>query len=130
MTPGPTELSTRVLRAQLMPAIEPGDPAFIRVMDETAELLQKVFQTKKEIAFFPGSGRVTIESALASVLEPGDRILALVNGVFGKWLKETAQRLGADVVELASDWRVAIDPAEVARKLDARKISNWLGLSQ
>ena len=74
MTPGPTELTTRVLRAQLMPAIEPGDPAFIRVMDETAELLQKVFKTKKEIAFFPGSGRVTIESALASVLEPGDRI--------------------------------------------------------
>ena len=59
MTPGPTEISTRVLRAQVMLAIEPGDPAFIQVMDETAELLQKVFQTRKEIAFFPGSGRVT-----------------------------------------------------------------------
>ncbi|MGA3406495.1 MAG: alanine--glyoxylate aminotransferase family protein [Candidatus Bathyarchaeia archaeon] len=128
MTPGPTELTTRVLRAQLMPAIEPGDPAFIRVMDETAELLQKVFKTKKEIAFFPGSGRVTIESALASVIEPGDRILAIVNGVFGKWLKETAQRLGADVVELASDWRVAIDPSEVAQKLDSEKDIKLVGV--
>ena len=128
MTPGPTELSTRVLRAQVMPAIEPGDPAFIRVMDETAELLQRVFQTKKEIAIFPGSGRVTIESALASVIEPGDRILVLVNGVFSKWMKETAQRLGADVVELASDWRVAIDPAEVARKLDREKNIKMVGV--
>ena len=46
MTPGPTAISTRVLRAQVMPAIEPGDPAFVKVMDETAELLRKIFQTK------------------------------------------------------------------------------------
>jgi aspartate aminotransferase-like enzyme len=128
MTPGPTEIATRVLRAQMMPAIEPGDPAFVKVMDETAELLRKVFQTKKDVVFFPGSGRVTIESALASVIEPGDRILALVNGVFGRWLKETAQRLGADVVELANDYREAFDPSEVAQRLDREENIKLVGV--
>ena len=52
----------------------------------------------------------------------------MVNGVFGKWLKETAQRLGADVVELASDWRVAIDPSEVAQKLDSEKDIKLVGV--
>ena len=128
MTPGPTEISTRVLRAQLMPAIEPGDPSFIEVMDETAELLKEVFQTKKDVVFFPGSGRVTIESALASVIEPGDKVLALVNGVFGKWLKETAQRLGANVLELATEWRRGFDPSEVERKLEREKGIKLVGV--
>jgi aspartate aminotransferase-like enzyme len=128
MTPGPTEISTRVLRAQVMPAIEPGDPSFVQVMDETAELLKKVFQTRNDVVFFPGSGRVAIESALASVIEPGDRVVTLVNGVFGKWLTETAQRLGAEVVELAVDWRRAIDPSEVARKLDHEKDIKLVGV--
>jgi len=55
MTPGPTEISMKVLRPQPMPAIEPGDPSFIEVMDETAELLKRVFQTKKDVVFFLGS---------------------------------------------------------------------------
>jgi len=121
MTPGPTEISTRVLRAQVMPAIEPGDPSFIQVMDETAELLRSVFKTKNQIAFFPGSGRVAVESALASVIEPGDKMLALVNGVFSRWMKETAERLGANIIELGTDWRGAFDPSDVERKLERER---------
>jgi len=128
MTPGPTEISTRVLRAQVMPAIEPGDPSFVQTMDETAELLKKVFQTEKDVVFFPGSGRVTIESALASVIEPGDKVLALVNGVFGKWLKETAERLGANVVEVVTEWRRAFDPLEVERRLKREKGIKLVGV--
>ena len=90
-TPGPTEISTRVLKALVMPAIEPGDQSFVQVMDETAELLKAVFKTENDVALFPGSGRVAVEYALASVIEPGDRMLCLVNGVFGKWMKETAE---------------------------------------
>jgi len=128
MTPGPTEISTRVLRAQVMPAIEPGDPSFVQVMDETAELLKEVFQTKKDVVLFPGSGRVTIEAALASVVEPGDKVLALVNGVFGRWLKETAERLGANVVELAAEYRRAFDPSEVEEKLKREKDIKLVGV--
>lgn len=73
-------IPTRVLAAQVMPAIEPSDASFTRVMGETGELLKRVFQTRKDVAFFPGSGRVTIEFALASVIERGDKVLALATG--------------------------------------------------
>ena len=128
MTPGPTEISARVLRAQVMPAIEPGDLSFVQVMDETSELLRKMFQTKNNVVFFPGSGRVTIESALASVIEPGDKMLVLVNGVFSKWMKETGERLGAQIVELNTDWRYAFDPSQVERKLQQEKDVKVVGI--
>ena len=121
VTPGPTEISTRVLRAQVMPAIEPGDPSFVQVMDETTEFLNSVFKTENDVVFFPGSGRVAVESALASVIEPGDKMLALVNGVFSRWMKETAERLGANIIELGTDWRGAFDPSEVERRLERER---------
>lgn len=120
-TPGPTEIPLRVLRAQLRHGIGPGDPEFIEVMDETSELLQWLFQTENGVFFFPGSGRVAIESAILSVVEPGDKVLVLVNGVFGKWMKQTAERAGARIVELAADWRKAFRPSEVAEVLDREK---------
>ena len=87
-------------------------------MDETAELLKRLFRTKNDVVFFPGSGRVTIESALASVIEPGDKVLTLVNGVFRNWLKQTAERLGANIVEVTGDWRRAIPPSEVEARVE------------
>jgi aspartate aminotransferase-like enzyme len=118
VTAGPTEIPLRVLRAQLRPSIGPGDPEFVEIMDETTEMLQELFQTKNNAFFFPGSGRVTIESAILSVVEPGDKVLALVNGVFGKWMRQTAERAGAQVIEVATHWRKAFQPSQVAEVLD------------
>lgn len=121
VTPGPTEIPLRVLRAQLRPGIGPGDPEFIAVMDETSELLRGLFQTKNNVFFFPGSGRVTIESAILSVVEPGDKVLAFVSGVFGKWMRQTAERAGAQVIENVTDWRRAFTKSQVAEALDREK---------
>lgn len=121
VTPGPTEIPLRVLRALMRSGTGPGDPDFMRIMDETSELLQWLYQTKNHVFQFPGSGRVAIESAIASVVEPGDKVLAFVNGVFGKWMKQTAERAGAQTVEIKTDWRKAFQPSQVAEALDREK---------
>lgn len=121
MTPGPTEMPVRVLKALMKPAITPGDPEFMKVCDETAELLQTFLGTKNEVAIFPGSGRVAVESAIASIVEPGDRVLTVNNGVFGHWLGLTVSQAGGRNVELATDWRRSIDPEQVRAKLRAEK---------
>ena len=38
-----------------------------------------------------------MEAALANVIEPGDRVIIGVNGVFGGRMVEMAKRMGADV---------------------------------
>jgi aspartate aminotransferase-like enzyme len=121
MTPGPTEMPLEVVSEMLRLATTPGDPDFVKAFDETSELLQRVLETKNEVLFFPGSGRVAIESAVISVVEPGDRVLTVNSGVFGKWIGRTVEEAGGESVELLTDWRRAIDPDEVRRKLQAEK---------
>jgi len=121
MTPGPTEMPLKVVRAMLRPATTPGDPDFVRAFDETSELLQTVLETENEVLFFPGSGRVAIESAVVSVVDPGDRVLTVNSGVFGKWIGRTVEEAGGENVELLTDWRRSVDPDEVKQKLQAEK---------
>jgi len=118
MTPGPTEIPVRVLRAMVRPAIGPGDPDYVRVWDETEELLEKLLETENYVIHFPGSGRVSIEAAMLSVLEPKDKILTVNNGVFGKWLGVIARRLGFKVVEVEVDWRRSIDVEIIKERLE------------
>lgn len=121
MMPGPTEIPLRVLKALMHPATAPGDPDFMAACDETSALLQAVLGTRNEVAVFPGSGRVAVESALCSLIEPGDRILTVNNGVFGHWLGLTVTQAGGGNVEVAADWRHGIDPDQVRRALRAEK---------
>jgi len=46
MGPGPSNVHPRVLKAMSMPMIGHLDPVFLKIMDQTMELLRKVFQTK------------------------------------------------------------------------------------
>jgi aspartate aminotransferase-like enzyme len=121
MMPGPTEIPLRVLKALMHPATSPGDPDFMAACDETSSLLQSVLGTRNEVAVFPGSGRVAVESALCSVIEPGDRILTVNNGVFGHWLGLTVSQAGGINVEVAADWRQGVDPEQVRQALRAEK---------
>ncbi len=46
MTPGPVEVEPAVLRAMSAPILGQFDPAFTEMMNETMEMLRKLFQTK------------------------------------------------------------------------------------
>jgi aspartate aminotransferase-like enzyme len=119
MTPGPTEIPLRVQRAMFKPAISPYSSEFFEVSDQTSELLQELLETKGTALFFPGSGRVGIEAAITSIVEPGERVLTVNSDVFGKWLGLTVEQAGAENVELRVDYRKAIDPDAVRQKLAA-----------
>jgi alanine-glyoxylate transaminase/serine-glyoxylate transaminase/serine-pyruvate transaminase len=58
-----------------------------------------------------------METCLVNLLEPGDAILILINGVFGMRMREIATRLGAAVDVLEFEWGTPVQPDEVAKKL-------------
>ncbi|MBA2247629.1 MAG: alanine--glyoxylate aminotransferase family protein, partial [Chloroflexia bacterium] len=60
-----------------------------------------------------------LEAAAASLIEPGDKVLNLVSGVFGKWFEDFIRRYGGEVIELSVPYNAAIDPADVRRLLQA-----------
>ena len=57
MAPGPTNLPPAVQQSMLAPLVGHKDPAYLRVMDDTAELLRAVFLTQNTVSIaLPGTG--------------------------------------------------------------------------
>jgi len=118
MGPGPSDVSERVLKALSQQTVGHLDPTFITLMDEIKSLLQYAFQTKNELTIpvsAPGSSGM--ETCFMNLVEPGDKVLVCINGVFGMRMKEVATRAGAQVETLEFEWGEAVDPAVVEAAL-------------
>jgi len=105
MGPGPINADPRVLRAMSAQLLGQFDPQFRQYMKEVSELYRGVFQTANRWTLLvDGTARAGIEAALASLIEPGERVLVPIFGRFGHLKVEIARRCGADVVALEGEW--------------------------
>jgi alanine-glyoxylate transaminase/serine-glyoxylate transaminase/serine-pyruvate transaminase len=111
--PGPTNVPDSVLAALAQPTIGHLDPEFLRIMDETGESLRYCFQTQNVLTFvLSGPGSIGMEAGFVNIVEPGDKVVVCINGVFGGRMKDICERIGATVVALEFDWGTPVD-AEV-----------------
>ena len=116
--PGPSTAHPRVLRAMAQPLVGHLDPQFLKVMDETQELLRFVFQTENELTLpISATGSAGMEAALCNFIEPGDEVLVGVIGYFGERLCDMAARYGANVRKLEKPWGEVFDPVEIETAL-------------
>ncbi|MGQ9652633.1 MAG: pyridoxal-phosphate-dependent aminotransferase family protein [Thermodesulfobacteriota bacterium] len=114
MGPGPNDVPPRVLRALSVPPVGYMDPAFLRIMDETQELLRFVFRTGNRLTLpVSGTGTAGMDTCFVNLVEPGDRVVVGVNGFFGARMVENARRLGADVAAVEAPWGEALSPKEM-----------------
>ena len=103
--PGPSAAHPRVLQAMMAPMIGYLDPDFVKIMDEVSELLRRVFETEDGLTLsVSGTGSAGMEVGINSLLEPGDTVLMCVCGFFGHRMEDMAERVGANVVVLESEW--------------------------
>ena len=106
---GPSPVPPRVLAALAQPTIGHMDPAFADIMGETIALLREAFQTEN-VATLPisGTGSAGMEALVANFVDPGDRVVCGVNGLFGVRVADELRRAGAEVVEVTAEWGRAI----------------------
>jgi alanine-glyoxylate transaminase/serine-glyoxylate transaminase/serine-pyruvate transaminase len=98
------------------------DPDFLKIMDETKELLRAVFRTRSEETLaVSGTGSAGMEAAVANLLEPGDRAVVCINGFFGERIAEMAGRYGAEVSRVEAEWGAIIQPEAVEAALKAAR---------
>src|SRR5215207_1175816 len=103
--PGPSDVPPRVLEALARPTIGHLDPVFLKLMDEIRARLKDVFRTKNEMTLaVSGTGSAGMETVFANLVEPGDRVLVGVNGVFGTRMTDVATRCGAAVETVEAPW--------------------------
>src|SRR5437660_1469823 len=79
-------------------------------MNETLVLLRRTFRTSNRLAFpVSGTGSAGMETCVVNLIEPGDRMVVCVNGVFGQRMTDVAQRAGAAVTTLERPWGEVFD---------------------
>lgn len=101
MGPGPSQIHSQVLAALAAPTVGHLDPVFLRIMDEVQAMLRQVFQTENAMTMaVSGTGSAGMETCVVNLVEPGDRVLCCVNGVFGGRMAEVAERVGAEVTRI------------------------------
>ncbi len=119
MLPGPTQIPGRVLQALARPPVNHRSQAFYDLWPSLRDRARRVFQTTGDVFVLSGSGVGGLEAALVNVLSPGDRVLALVNGLFSQLFAELAEIFGARVRRLEFGWGEPVPPAAVADALEA-----------
>jgi alanine-glyoxylate transaminase/serine-glyoxylate transaminase/serine-pyruvate transaminase len=118
MGPGPSDVDPRVLRALATPLVGHLDPEFAALMDETQNLLRYSFQTKNPLTLaISGTGSAGMEAVVVNLIEPGDKMLVCINGVFGGRMKDVAERAGAVVSTIERPYGEVFDPDLVKEAL-------------
>jgi alanine-glyoxylate transaminase/serine-glyoxylate transaminase/serine-pyruvate transaminase len=118
MGPGPSCVHPEVYKALNRFTLGHLDPHFIKIMDQIQLLLQKIMNTNNRLTIpISGTGSAGMETCFVNLIEPEDKVLILINGVFGNRMREVATRLGADVNFMEFEWGTPIDPEQVKEKL-------------
>jgi alanine-glyoxylate transaminase/serine-glyoxylate transaminase/serine-pyruvate transaminase len=116
--PGPSDIHPRVLAALSRPTVGHMDPYYLHIMDELQAMLQQVFRTKNRLTMaISGTGSAGQEATVLNLVEPGDRVLICINGVFGGRLADMAERAGGEVTKIERPWGEVFSVAEVKEAL-------------
>ena len=119
MGPGPTMVHQRVLEASSRSTIGHLDPAFVELMEQTKQLLQYAFQTKNYMTMpVSAPGSAGMELCFVNLVEPGDKVIVCINGVFGGRMKENVERCGGTAIVVEDEWGKPVDITKVERAFE------------
>ena len=95
MSPGPTEIHEQVRMAMAKDITNPDlDPSFFEFYKITVNKLKELLNTEEDVVILNGEGILGLETACASLIEAGDRVLCIDNGIFGRKAFRLWERFG------------------------------------
>lgn len=119
LAPGPTPVPPEVLQRMAEPIIHHRAPVYEKILEEVREGLKYIFQTKKEVLIFASSGTGAMEGAVTNTLCAGDKALVVEGGKFGERWANICKAYGVKTQILSVEWGQGIDPALIAKALQA-----------
>lgn len=115
--PGPTPCPPQALQAMSRQMMNHRGEEFADILESTTEKLRRIFQTKGDVFLLTASGTGGMEAAIVNILSPGDKILSVSNGFFGRRFSDIAENYGAEVVHLDFEWGRPVDPDAIIEAL-------------
>jgi aspartate aminotransferase-like enzyme len=117
-TPGPTPVPPEVLSALAEPVVHHRGPDYRALFGECLERLRSVYRTAGDVLLFTSSGTGAMESAVANLCSPGDRVVVVSAGAFGERWRALAAAYGADVQTVEYEWGETPRAEDLAAKLE------------
>ena len=129
MGPGPSDVSPRVLEAMGRATIGHLDGQFLEVLNDIRDMLQAVFQTQNKLTLaVSGTGSAGMETCVVNLVEPGDKVLIGVNGVFGGRMVDVAERCGGEVTALEIPWGQVFTPEGIQEAISEKGPFKLVGI--
>ena len=114
MTPGPTQVAENVRLARSRECTNPDlDTDFVEFYKETCEEISRLLHTENETLILGGEGILGLEAACASLTEPGDRVLVLDNGIYGRGFADFVSMYGGCPELYSRDYHETLDVQEL-----------------
>lgn len=112
--PGPTSVRENVRLERARITTNPDvDEEFVEFYKNTCDKIGKIIETKNPVYILSGEGILGLEAACASLTEPGDRVLVLDNGIYGRGFKDFVEMYGGEGVYFPCDYNKAIDESKL-----------------
>ncbi|MFC6716668.1 pyridoxal-phosphate-dependent aminotransferase family protein [Natrialbaceae archaeon GCM10025810] len=118
MTPGPTEVpnAVRERMAELTPNPDVEDE-FVEFYRGLTGKLESVFGDD-DVAVLGGEGILGLEAAVASLIEPNDRVLCISNGIYGDGFADFVELYGGEAVTCRSPSTEPLDLEAIEETLE------------
>ncbi len=113
--PGPVDVAEDVLQAQARPILPHRSPEFEEIFHRAEKKARKLFLTEHRVFITASSGTGLQEAAVRNLAR--SKVLACINGAFGKRWAEVAETNGKDVTRLEVEWGKPITAEVVADAL-------------
>ncbi|MBV9233638.1 MAG: alanine--glyoxylate aminotransferase family protein [Candidatus Eremiobacteraeota bacterium] len=115
--PGPVSVAQPVTEALAQPLIDHRGPEFAGLLRRITEALRPLFGTRGDVIVLGSSGTGGLETAIANVLSPGDRVLSCGVGFFGDRFATIAENYGCAVERFETALGSSVDALALERRL-------------
>jgi aspartate aminotransferase-like enzyme len=116
--PGPVTVAPAVLEAAARPMINHRGEEFAQLLERVTVALRPVFGTRGDVVLLGSSGTGAMESVVANLFSPGERLLSCPVGAFGQRFSAIAARHGCVVETLETPLGSALDPRALESRLE------------
>jgi aspartate aminotransferase-like enzyme len=117
-TPGPTPVPPEVLEALAQPVVHHRGPDYRQTFGRVLERLRRVYRTERDVLLFTASGTGAMESAVANVCSPADRVVVVSAGSFGERWARLAETFGCSLDVVRYAWGETPAPDDLAARLE------------
>ncbi len=120
--PGPSNVPDSVCRALAQPLVGHLDPAFLTVLDEVQAMLQMAFQSEESLALpISGTGSAGMEACFVNLLEPDEKVVVCVQGVFGERMCSVVERIGAQPLRIRAEMGEIVAPERLIAAIEQHR---------